>query len=70
MLWVLIRSASESTHNICFCGDIRKIFSWIPRLSGVMSLLVQSDIFYCFPRQRVLYSSMCLAFICGSELSL
>ena len=24
MLWVLIRSTSKSTHNRCFCGEIRK----------------------------------------------
>ena len=23
-----------STHNICFCGEIRKILMWIPHLSG------------------------------------
>ena len=25
-----------STHNICFCGETRKIFIWIPLLSGAM----------------------------------
>ena len=33
MLWVLIRSASMSTHNICFCAEIRKIFTGYPPLS-------------------------------------
>ena len=33
MLWVLIRSTSlvllMSTHNICFCGEIRTVLIWI-----------------------------------------
>ena len=37
MLWVLIRSASlMSFHELCFLGEIRKIFIWIPLLSGAM----------------------------------
>ena len=27
-----------STHNICFRGEIRKIFTWYPLLSGVMEI--------------------------------
>ena len=29
-----------STHNICLCGEIRKIFSGYPPLSGPMNLVV------------------------------
>ena len=29
-----------STHNICFCGEIRKILSEYPRLSVAMLTLV------------------------------
>ena len=42
MLWVLIRSASLSTHNICFQGEIRKLSVFFfsaekGALSGAMS---------------------------------
>ena len=30
-----------STHNICFCGEIRKIMFWILLLSGGMVLYKQ-----------------------------
>ena len=41
---VLIRSTSllMSTHNICFCGEIRKIFSWHPLLSRPMHVQITS----------------------------
>ena len=36
---VLVRTPSSSTHNICFCGEIRKIFIWYPFLSGALNCL-------------------------------
>ena len=39
-MWVLIRSALlMTTHNICFCREIRKLFAWYPLLSRHMAWL-------------------------------
>ena len=40
MLWYLLEAprigAFNENHNMCFCGDIREIRTWIYLLSGVM----------------------------------
>ena len=35
--WRNAEGLQMSTHNICFCGEKRKIFSWYPLLSRPMS---------------------------------
>ena len=48
MLWVLIRSASlrqTSTHNVCFHGELRKIFYLDILLSGNMGILMECNMF-------------------------
>ena len=60
LLWVLIRSTSEvllmSTHNICFCGETRKItilFSWKNAFYlKLCSAMTFSNIILIFPRKK------------------
>ena len=40
-----------STHNICFCGEIRKIFIGYPPLSRPMGALLQYILFLFFQRK-------------------
>ena len=37
-----------STHNICFCGEIRKILSRYPFLSGAMPQVDMQKCFFFF----------------------
>ena len=42
-----------STHNICFCGEIRKIICGCPLLSVAMSLLSRAMYTMAFPLYNV-----------------
>ena len=50
-----------STHNVCFCGEIRKIFTWYPVSSRVMYSVsrqqMQSDQGHCCPHIHTLIGS-------------
>ena len=36
-----------STHNICFCGEIRKILCGYPLLSGAIYLIREFAVYIC-----------------------